>query len=332
MAGNSLRFGRLQRQLYTLLNVWSDAWADVTFEWMNTMQSLMRFTGVLIAAAVFMDGCANFGGLSKGGAEMAQVPITETPSGKTYPGKFIWHDLLTSDPLSAGKFYEELFGWQIEYQGQYAVVRHGDKLIAGILQVEPAEGRTRDGVWLPSVSVADVDAAASLVKANGGRILKGPVDMDQRGRAVLISDSQQADLVLLSAKGGDPADAEAAIGDWLWDEVWTKDPDSTRAFYQSVLGYDETVLGDEYEVLMHKGEWRAGIRHLRDDKEGMLWVPVVRVADPEATSRRVRELGGVVWVAPDEAPSKGDTALIADTTGALLLIQRWPPQTSKGGL
>jgi predicted enzyme related to lactoylglutathione lyase len=295
------------------------------------MQSLVRFVGVLITAAVFLGGCASYGKLSEGGAEMAQVPITETPSGKTYPGKFVWHDLLTPDPLSAGKFYEELFGWQIDYQGHYAVVRHDGKLIAGILQVDPADDHSREGVWIPSVSVADVDTAASLVEANDGKILKGPVDMDQRGRAVLVRDSQQAALVLLSAKGGDPADAEAAIGGWLWDEIWTNDPDNTKEFYQSVLGYDEMALGDKYDVFMHKGKWRAGIRHVGDDKEYMLWMPVIRVADPVAIAQRVSELGGVVWVAPDEAPSNGDTALIGDATGALLLIQRWPPQASKGG-
>ena len=295
------------------------------------MQSIARFAGVLVTAAVFLGGCAGSGKLSKGGVEMARVPITESPSGKTYPGKFIWHDLLTPDPRLAGKFYEELFGWQIEYRGQYAVVRNGDKLVAGILQANPPDGRTRDGVWIPSASVADVDAAASLVKANGGKILKGPLDMDKRGRAVLISDPQGADLVLLSAKRGDPADAEAAIGDWLWDEIWTIDPDKTENFYRSVLGYDEMALGEKYRVFMHEGEWRSGIRVVPDEKEHMLWVPVVRVADPQATAQRVRELGGVVWVAPDEAPSKGDTALIGDTTGALLLIQRWPPRASAGG-
>ena len=296
------------------------------------MQSLVRFVGVLMTAAVFLSGCANSGKLSEGGAEMAQIPITENPSGKTHPGKVIWHDLLTPDPLSAGKFYEKLFGWQIEYQGRYAVVRNRGKVIAGILQVAPSDGQARDGVWLPWVSVADVDAAVSLVKANGGKILKGPVDMDQRGRGVLISDPQRADLVLLSAKGGDPADTEAAIGDWLWDEIWTDDPDRIEDFYGSVLGYDVIDSGDQYGVFKANGKWRAGIRHVQDDREHMLWVPVVRVADPEATAQRVRELGGVVWVAPDEAPSKGDTALIADTTGALLLIQRWPPLASKGGL
>jgi len=74
------------------------------------------------------------------------------------------------------------------------------------------------------------------------------------------------------------------------------------------------------------------MRHVRGDDEHMLWVPVVRVADPEATVQRVKELGGVVWIAPGEGPSDGDNALIADTTGALLLIQRWPPQASEGGL
>ena len=92
------------------------------------------------------------------------------------------------------------------------------------------------------------------------------------------------------------------------------------------------VSGDDYDVFMYQGKWRAGMRHLQDKNEHMLWMPVVRVADPEAIAERVEELGGVVWVTPDEAPSKGNTALIGDTTGALLLIQRWPPQPSTGEL
>jgi hypothetical protein len=296
------------------------------------MQSLARYVGVLITAAVFLSGCANYGKLSAGGVEIAQTPITENPSGEIYPGKFVWHDLVTPDALSAGKFYEQLFGWQIDYQGQYAVVRNGDKLIAGILQVESADGREREAVWIPSVSVADVDAAAELVKANGGKILKGPADMEQRGRAVLISGPQRADMVLLRAKGGDPADTEAAIGDWLWNEIWTDDPEITEAFYATVLGYDGMASGDDYDVFIYQGKWRAGMRHLQAKKDHMLWVPVVRVADPEVTARRVEELGGIVWVTPEEAPSKGNTALIGDSTGALLLIQRWPPQASKGEL
>ncbi|RLA44278.1 MAG: hypothetical protein DRR42_20670 [Gammaproteobacteria bacterium] len=294
------------------------------------MQSIVRIVAVLFTATIFLGGCASFGNPSQGGVEMAQTPITENPSGEVYPGKFVWHDLVTPDALSAGKFYEQLFGWQIDYQGQYAVVRNDNKLIAGILQVEPAEGSEREAVWIPSVSVVDVDAAVELVRANGGEILKGPADMEQRGRAVLISDPQRADMVLLRAKGGDPADDEPVIGDWLWDEVWTDDPEVSEAFYATVLGYDEMIPGDDYDVFMFNGKWRAGMRHLQDKNDHMLWVPVVRVADPGATAQRVEALGGVVWVTPEEAPVKGNTALIGDPTGALLLIQRWPPQASEG--
>lgn len=292
------------------------------------MRSLLRSTGILVVATIFLSGCASFGELSDAGVEIAQIPITENPSGQTYPGKFIWHDLVTPDALAAGTFYEKLFGWQVEYRGQYAVVRNGDKLIAGILQVKSTEDTPRDGSWIPSVSVPDVDAAARQVKAGGGKILNGPVDMGKRGRAVLINDPQQADLVLLSARGGDPADAEAEIGDWLWDEIWTSDPETIGNFYRDLLGYDEVVSGENYDVLLHKEKWRAGIRHVSDDSQHPRWVPVVRVADPQATSQRVAKLGGVVWIAPEDAPSKGDTALIGDPTGALLLIQRWPPQSS----
>jgi len=295
------------------------------------IKSVMCFVGASITASVLLSGCAHFGKLSEVGTEMAQVPVTENPSGQTFPGKFIWHDLVTPDPLSAGKFYEALFGWQIDYQGDYAVVHNGNKPIAGILQVAPEEGQARKGVWIPSVSVADVDAAAQRVEAHGGSILNGPVDMGQRGRAVMISDPQRADLVLLTAKGGDPAEAEAAIGDWLWDEIWTDDPDRMEAFYSQVLGYDEVASTNNYGVFMHNDKWRAGIRHLQDTKH-MLWIPVVRVADPEATAQRVKDLGGTVWVAPHEAPSNGNTALIGDPAGALLLIQQWPTQASKGGL
>ena len=130
---------------------------------------------------VLLNGCTSVSGPSSGEVKLALTPVTETPSGENFPGKFIWHDLVTSDARLAGKFYEQLLGWQIEYHEQYAVVRNGDKLIAGILQVEPVEGGAREALWMPSVSVPDVDAAIERVEANGGLILNGPVDMDQRG-------------------------------------------------------------------------------------------------------------------------------------------------------
>jgi len=285
---------------------------------------LIRRFSVYIAAIIFLSGCANSEKLTPAQHKMAQTPITNKPSGEILPGKFIWHDLLTPEPEKAGQFYQALFGWQIEYHPDYTLVRNGDKLIAGIVKAESSAQQAKGGLWLPTVSVADVDATAKRVTANGGKLLKGPLDMGERGRAVLIRDAQNADLLLLSAKGGAPADAEPAIGDWLWDELWSKDPDAIEAFYAAVLGYDQVLDNDNYNILLRDKQWRAGIRRVRDEIDHLLWVPVVRVADTRATTKRVTELGGTVKVAAGEVPGNPDIALITDTTGALLLIQRWP--------
>jgi len=290
------------------------------------IQLTVRSIGILILTITFLSGCASFNKLSDRGVEMGQVPVTEMPSGEVLEGKIIWHDLITPDLKAAGAFYEKLFGWQIDYQGEYAVIRNGDKIIAGMLQVNPPEDETRDGLWIPSVSVADVDAAKERVLANGGKILIGPVDMGIRGRAMMISDSEQVDLILLTATGGDPADNKVAVGDWLWDEIWTDDPDKTQQFYQAVLGYDDEFLDDKYRILAREDQWRAGIRTTQSDSDSggyKLWMPVIRVEDPVVSSAKVEELGGVVWVTPEESP-EGGTALIADPTGALLMIQLWP--------
>ena len=296
------------------------------------MRSILRIFSLFISAAIFLTGCASSAKLSPIQSQIAQTPISHQPSGEVYPGKFIWHDLLTPEPQKAGQFYQALFGWSIEYHPDYAVVSNGDKLIAGIIKSEPSTKPNKGGLWIPTASVADVDASASTVESHGGKILKGPVDMGQRGRAALIRDPQGADLLLLSAKGGDPADSEAAMGDWLWDEIWTQDPDTIEAFYATVLGYDQVLETDDYSVLMRDEKWRAGIRRVKDKIKHLLWVPVVRVADAEATAGRVEALGGVVWVAPGEVPDNPNIALIADPVGALLLIQRWSPAIAKEAL
>ncbi|TDJ28583.1 MAG: hypothetical protein E2O57_04215 [Gammaproteobacteria bacterium] len=71
---------------------------------MHINQRVILIEEALITVTVFLSGCANYGKLSEGGVEMAQTPITENPSGEIYPGKFVWHDLVTSDALSAGKY------------------------------------------------------------------------------------------------------------------------------------------------------------------------------------------------------------------------------------
>ena len=289
--------------------------------WMTTL--------VLLFALALTGGCAQFTRPADGGAELARSPITDNPSGEIFPGRIVWHDLLTSELRVAGNFYEKLFGWQIDYQDHSAIARNNGVRVAAILEL-PQKDEASRAVWIPSVSVGNVDATVQLVEANGGSVLRGPVDMDQRGRAALVRDFQGADLVLLTARGGDPVQSEPEVGDWLWNEVWTDDPTKTGNYYVAVLGYDEAApVKDDYSVFTRDDQWLAGMRHLEDKIEERVWVPVIRVADPESVALQVESLGGEVLIAPDQAPNKGNTALISDPTGALVLIQRWPMHTSE---
>jgi predicted enzyme related to lactoylglutathione lyase len=280
----------------------------------------------LLTLLVMLSGCTAPKPLPEGGAELARVPVTENPTGSTIPGKIIWHDLLTPDLRLSGKFYTKLFGWQISYGEHYATIRNEGKLIGGILEVEPVDNDPK-ARWIPTISVRDLDKAAGRLKAAGGSIQNGPLDIGKRGRALLFSDFQEADLVLLTAKGGDPGDGEVSIGDWLWDEIWTRDPESTRNFYMGVLEYDEVVTArDDYEIFKRSGKWRAGIRHTADKPVSSSWVSVIRVTDPWATAIQAKELGGAVLLSPDQAKNRGNVALLRDPLGALLIVQRWTPQ------
>ena len=283
---------------------------------------------VILMALNLIGGCAQFDRPTDAGAELALSPITDNPSGKIYPGRIVWHDLLTSDLRVTGNFYEKLFGWQIDYKEHSAIARNNGKRVAGILELPMKDDNLR-AMWIPSVSVLNVDKTLALVEDNGGKVLRGPIDMDKRGRAALVRDFQGADFVLLTAKGGDPIQTEVEVGDWLWDEIWTDNPIKTKDYYIAVLGYDSVVPAkDDYSVFMEDEQWIAGIRHLQQDTEELIWIPVVRVSDPESVAMQVESLGGDVLITPDQAPNKGSTALISDPAGALLLIQRWPNQTS----
>jgi predicted enzyme related to lactoylglutathione lyase len=307
-------------------------WQKWRYKGMNEMMNAVFFKhswangwrAIPFLAVISLLGCAGLEPSSGGSVEDQLPPITASPTHEYHPGKFVWHDLLTADIESAKAFYAALFGWSFEQQGRYAVISNQGRKMGGILDVRNKDKRDAEALWLANMSVADVDGSVDFVKAQGGRIIKGPVDMEHRGRGVLIADPQGAQLLLLHAVSGDPEDVDPAIGDWLWNEIWTNTPEATTGFYQTLGGYDVLSNGKDYQVLERDGRWRAGVRYLIDSQFNVRWVPTVRVDDLTAIVDQVEGLGGVVWVRPDEAPSNGDTALISDSTGALLMVQRWP--------
>ena len=298
----------------------------IHFEWTSGVLTLL--------ASLFLLGCTGVNEPTPKHENFALPAITKNPTDKYYLGKFVWHDLITDDVASAKTFYAGVFGWSFKAEGDYTLVYNKGDLIAGMMQVSPKEKEESEAVWLPSLSVKNVDKTVARLKQQKGQVLKGPLDMKKRGRGALVSDAQGAQLVLLHAKGGDPLDKEANIGDWLWNELWSKDPEKSDAFYRKLGTYGTSEVRDRYRILKSKGEWRAGIRDVSMVSEGEIktrWVPVVRVDNLASVTKKVEDFAGAVLVIPSKAFHNGDVAIISDNAGAILILQHWSDSVAKGG-
>jgi len=259
---------------------------------------------------------------------LALTPVTDTPTGVHFPGKFVWNDLLTDDVPVAKDFYGRLFGWSFEQLGDYTVINNNGRSIGGMAQIKDASEVKSAARWLCTLSVADVDKSAALVTQEGGIVQKGPLEMRNRGRGALVRDPQGAQLLLLHASGGDPEDKEPVIGAWLWHELWSNDVDASIAFYQKLAGYHFEGEKTDYLILMKEGKWRAGIRHSANSKLEMRWVPVVRVADTDEIVVKAKNLGGKILVEPRQTADGNRVSLLSDPSGALVIIERWSAKTT----
>jgi predicted enzyme related to lactoylglutathione lyase len=267
------------------------------------------------------------------GAAPGHPPVTTEPTNTVITGKFVWHDLLTSDPDAAQRFYGDLMGWDFQPgdngDRQFIIAHHDGEPIAGILDTRGGGAERMPAQWIASLSVPDVEAAAERVRDRGGRVLWGPRGLGRRGPVALVVDPQRAAFALMRVPGGDPPDATPAHNEWLWDELWTPHPDSAVTFYQQLAGYlaNELRDGDRiYYVLEAHRSPRAGVAHLQRTDIRPNWLPYLRVSDVRATVTRAESLGGRVLIRPSPEIRGGRVALIQDPTGAAVALQEWEPK------
>src|SRR5262245_30397516 len=92
------------------------------------------------------------------------------------PGGVGWHEQLATDREQALSFYRGLFGWQRtgSYTDTYQVFSVDGQEIGGMLTKPP---EVADPFWLYYFNVSDLNAAARRVKAYGGGVVDGPVEM-----------------------------------------------------------------------------------------------------------------------------------------------------------
>jgi predicted enzyme related to lactoylglutathione lyase len=258
-------------------------------------------------------------------------PVTAPPTQVHLSGKFVWYDLLSDNVIAAKKFYGELFGWEFEGEhkpdAKYTIIKHNGAPIGGIVYAEDL-GRVNGSQWLSYISVENVDEAVGFVQKSRGKVHREPFEFPDRGRVAVVTDPQGALLVLIKAEGGDPADKEPVMNEWLWTELFTSDLDAAASFYEKLVGYKaesfDSGVNVPYYVFRKRERPEAGMLRIPWENVRPNWLPYVKVADPAAVAKKAKALGGTVIVSPSADIRNGSVGLIADPTGGVVAVQKWP--------
>jgi uncharacterized protein len=120
-------------------------------------------------------------------------------------GEVSWIELMTTDAPAAMKFYQEIFGWQpsqamdMGAMGTYQMFNRGDRMIGGMMN-KPKEMAQVPPHWAIYFRVPDINAAAERVKANGGKIINGPMEVPGGDQILTGTDPQGATFSLHAKK------------------------------------------------------------------------------------------------------------------------------------
>jgi predicted enzyme related to lactoylglutathione lyase len=258
-------------------------------------------------------------------------PQADPPTGKHIAGKFIWFDLMTSDPAAARKFYGAVFGWTFEpVKGtpeKYSVIRADGQVVGGVFKpLLPAGEKPRLGArWVSYASVASMDTAIAKLTAAGGSVLVKPTVVAGRGIHAILRDSQGAILGLLQSESGDRPDGPVGPGEFFWVDLFARDVAAAgKAYMDAGFKIDTSEAAGSRLLLVADGYARAGILRLPPEGKEPGWLPYVQVEDVAATVATVKRAGGKVLREPSPDVLQSRVAVIADPQGGVLGIIHWP--------
>lgn len=148
------------------------------------------------------------------------------PAAADAPGRVGWHELLAAHCEQAFAFYSALFGWQkaeseSSEDGTYQPFSAAGEIIGGMMtkpDTLPAS------TWHYYFNVSDIDAAAKRVKAAGGEIVDGPIEVPGGSCIIHCTDPQGAIFALEGKRGRNPVGYFARTGSpagargrqWSW--------------------------------------------------------------------------------------------------------------------
>jgi predicted enzyme related to lactoylglutathione lyase len=240
-------------------------------------------------------------------------------------GRFVWYELLTSDPKAAIAFYTETIGWKTQpwENGDYTMWVGSQGPLGGTMKLPPEAAKMgAPPHWQANVGVADVDAAVAKAKKLGAKVYVEPQDIPKIGRFSVIADPQGATLSLF--KGSEPMSLHdtGKHGEFTWNELLTNDKEAAFKFYQELFGWEQMHLHDmgpmgTYLIYGIGGKQLGGM--FNKPKEMPMppaFVYYIEVDDLDAALARAKAKGAAVLNGPMEVPGGARIVQLKDPQGA----------------
>lgn len=247
-------------------------------------------------------------------------------------GRFVWHELMTTDPQAAGTFYSKVLPWKTQPSGMpdYTLWVAGKTQTGGLMaQPESARQSGAPPSWLIYIGTPDVDATAAAAERLGGKVLKAPADIPGVGRYAVLADPQGAAFAVF--KPGAPAPDGAAATDFSWHELATSDQHAALTFYSELFGWSRGPAHDmgpsgTYQLIEHGGAQVGGAYKLMDASKPPHWLTYIRVASVDKAAAAAKAAGGRVTQGPMEVPGGSRIAQILDPQGGAFAVHELAKQ------
>jgi predicted enzyme related to lactoylglutathione lyase len=239
-------------------------------------------------------------------------------------GRFVWFDLMTSNPAATAGFYPAVTGWGTsEWNGPtpYTMWTTNGTSIGGVMPLPSRSDAPPH--WLAYISTPNADATIAQAVDLGARVLRAAADIPTVGRFAVLSDPQGAVFAVFTAESTSPGhDDEPRVGEFSWHELATHDYPAAYRFYERLFGWEKGASmdmggGSIYQMFTRKGIPLGGIFNRTPDMSGPpAWLHYVRVDDVHRAVEVVKERGGHILVEPMEVPGGDLIAQCTDPQGA----------------
>jgi predicted enzyme related to lactoylglutathione lyase len=247
-------------------------------------------------------------------------------------GKFVWHELMNTDPQAVAPFYNKVLGWKPQAwdkDSSYTLWMGSNGPAGGALRHSDSPAPPH---WLTYAGVPDIGAAVETAQRLGGRVLKGVADIPDGGKYAILVDPQGAQFGVFTPPPNAPSGGMS--NEFSWHELGTTDYTAALRFYRELFGWEQLATHDMgsgmgmYLLFGRDGQQLGGMFNRSASMPGdPSWLAYANVGNASKAADAAKASGGRVVNGPHEVPGGSWIVQMLDPLGAMIAVVE-PPRAA----